>query len=103
MGKIYSRCKFLQCRMIQQSRDYCIGKDVVPCQCHVDAVSIPSRCDPTPISLAGGVLLAAGAFNFACHLVPVLSRLRCGVSRGFDNSYVSPAPMLAGSFGAVSA
>jgi len=56
---------------------------------------MPSRCDPTPISLAGGVLSAAGAFNLTRYFMPIVRRLRCGLVRGVGVSYASLAPMLA--------
>ena len=64
---------------------------------------MPSRCDPTPISLAGGVLLVAGAFNFIRHLEPI----SMPSDAGFGSSCASVAAHLrvsyevAGSFDVV--
>jgi hypothetical protein len=62
--------------------------------CHVDAVSPPSRCDPTPTSLAGGVLSGRGAFSMVRCFLPIWSRLRCPVSRGVGSSCVYLTPKL---------
>jgi len=64
---------------------------------------MPSRCDPTPISLAGGVLLERGAFNLMRYFLPIWSRFRCDVSLGFGISCVHPTAPLRGSLGAGSA
>jgi len=67
----------------------------------VDAVSVSSRCDPTPISLAGGVLSAAGAFNLTRLFLSIWSRLRGAVVPGGGINCASPTPMLRGTLGGV--
>ena len=62
----------------------------------------PSRCDPTPTSLAGGVLLAAGAFNFTRSFMPIWCRLCCVVVLGFGSSCAALTLMLRGTLGVVS-
>jgi len=90
-GKLPSKTQTLLKTPVNNAiRDYWYGNDVVP-----------SRCDPTPISLAGGVLSAAGAFNLSCSFLPILRPLRRVVSPGFGISYANPTPQLRGSLGAV--
>ena len=64
-------------------------------------MSVPSRCDPTPISLAGGVLSAAGAFNFTRLFLSIWNRLRGAVVPGIGIGYAYPTPLLRGTFGGV--
>jgi len=63
----------------------------------------PSRCDPTPTSLAGGVLLAAGAFNLSRSFMPIWCRMRCVVERGVGISCATVTPQLRGTLRGVSA